>query len=133
MIPLSACPAGGAHTFSDDWGDPRSGGRTHKGTDIFDAKGSPALAVVSGTVSRQTSGGLGGLGLYLSGNDGHTYYYAHMDSFSVPEGTSVKAGQTIATVGNTGNASGGAPHIHFEIHPNGGSAINPYPSLVRVC
>ena len=132
-IGLEACPAGGPHSFSNDWGAPRSGGRSHQGNDILSPHGSPALAVRAGTIIRLRSGGLGGLALYLRDNAGNEYYYAHMSGFAVSQGQSVGAGQTIAYVGNTGNARGGPPHIHFEIHPGGGGAINPYPSLVRVC
>lgn len=132
-IPLQACPAGGPHSFSNDWGAPRSGGRRHQGNDILAPHGSPSLAVVSGRITRLRSGGLGGLALYLWGDDNNEYYYAHMSGFAVSQGERVSAGQTIAYVGNTGNARGGPPHIHFEIHPGGGGPINPYPSLVRVC
>ncbi|HVE91653.1 MAG TPA: peptidoglycan DD-metalloendopeptidase family protein [Actinomycetota bacterium] len=133
-ISLSACPAGGPRSFTNDWGAPRGGGRRrHKGNDIFASNGSPALAVVSGTISRTSSGGNGGLAIYLRGDDGNEYYYAHMSSFSASQGQRVGAGQRIAGVGNTGNARGGAAHIHFEIHPGGGGPINPYPSLIKVC
>ncbi|HVL81740.1 MAG TPA: M23 family metallopeptidase, partial [Actinomycetota bacterium] len=129
-----ACPAAGPRSFSNDWGAPRGGGRRrHKGNDIFAAHGSPAAAVVDGRISRISSGGLGGLSIYLWGDDGNQYYYTHMSGFATSTGQRVSAGQTIAYVGNTGNARGGAPHIHFEIHPGGGAPINPYYSLIRVC
>lgn len=134
VIPLDACPAAGPRSFSNDWGAPRGGGRrSHKGNDIFAPHGSPAAAVVSGRISRLSSGGISGLMVILQGNDGNSYYYVHMSDFAVSQGESVSAGQTIAYVGNTGNARGGPAHIHFEIHPGGGAAINPYYSLIRVC
>lgn len=134
VIPLDACPAAGPRSFSNDWGAPRGGGRrSHKGNDIFAPNGSPAAAVVSGRISRLSSGGISGLMVILQGNDGNSYYYVHMSDFAVSQGQSVSAGQTIAYVGNTGNARGGPAHIHFEIHPGGGSATNPYYSLIRVC
>ena len=131
---LQACPAAGPRSFTNDWGAPRGGGRRrHKGTDVFAAMGSPAAAVVSGRISRLSSGGNAGLSVYLWGDDGNEYFYAHMSGYNASTGQRVSAGQTIAYVGNTGNARGGAPHIHFEIHPGGGAAINPYYSLIRVC
>jgi murein DD-endopeptidase MepM/ murein hydrolase activator NlpD len=134
VFALARCPSSGPHAFSNDWGAPRGGGRRrHRGNDIFAPMGSPAVAPVPGVVSRESSGGNAGLGLYFWGDDRNEYFYAHMSGFAVPTGTRASAGQTIAYVGNTGNARGGPPHIHFEIHPGGRAPVNPYPSLVRVC
>lgn len=128
------CPQAEPMFFRNDWGNRRSGGRTHKGTDIFGSKGNNVVAVTSGSLRTRT-GGLGGTALWLYGNDGHAYYYAHLDGWAsgVSTGTRVSQGTVIGYVGNTGNARGGANHTHFEIHPNGGAAINPYWTLAQVC
>ena len=81
------------------------------------------MAVVSGTVQmRQNS--LGGNALWVNGDDGNRYYYAHLSRY---EGSNraVAQGEIIGYVGSTGNA--GVPHLHFEVHPGGGAAVNPYP------
>lgn len=100
------------------------------GTDVFAFKGTPVIAPVSGTLELR-KGSIGGNAFYLKGVDGVTYYGAHLDTITAPAGP-LKAGDQIGTVGNTGNADGGTPHLHFEIHPNG-VAVNPYPTLKRWC
>jgi murein DD-endopeptidase MepM/ murein hydrolase activator NlpD len=128
-----ACPVEGPYSYIDSWGAPRSGGRSHKGTDIMAAHGKAVYAYADGVISRATSGGLGGIAVYLQGDDGNQYYYAHLDSFSVGEGERVSAGQPIGVNGSTGNASASAPHVHFEVHPGGGTAVNPYPFVAKAC
>ncbi len=128
-------PVQGPNSFVDTWGAPRSGGRSHKGTDIMTARNTPIVAVTNGVI-RKTSpsdAGLGGITIYLTGDDGNVYYYAHLSSIEggIKAGVRVEIGQVIGYAGNTGNASGGAVHLHFEIRPGGGAAINPYPTLVK--
>ena len=132
--PSGACPVGAVHSFTDTWHAPRSGGRQHQGTDVFAPYGSPAFAVVDGVIERWSNGGLGGIALWLRGDDGSRYYYAHNVSNVAKPGERVKAGQLIAYVGTTGNAATTPPHIHFESHPpGGGGARNPYPWLRALC
>lgn len=133
VIPLDYCPVQGPHVFSNDWGAPRGGGtRRHKGNDLMAPHGAPIVATVAGRVTRTGNGGLGGKTVYLWGN-GVEFYYAHLSSIDVSAGQTVSAGQRLGANGDSGNARGGPPHLHFEIHPGGGGAVNPYPSLIRVC
>ena len=128
-----ACAVGPANTFSDTWGAPRSGGRRHKGTDLFAPYGSPVYAVSNGVVANVRSGGLGGLAIILRGDDGDSYYYAHESSIDAAEGARVLAGELIGRVGSSGNAAGGAAHVHFERWPGGGPPVNPYDFLRTIC
>ncbi|HZD68471.1 MAG TPA: peptidoglycan DD-metalloendopeptidase family protein [Actinomycetes bacterium] len=128
-----ACPVEPPYSYVDSFGAPRSGGRTHEGIDIMAPRGAKELAFTDGVVSREHSNTLGGLVLWLDGDNGDQYYYAHLSGYAVPQGTRVRAGQHVAYVGNTGDARYTAPHLHFEWHPGGGAAANPYSNLKRVC
>jgi murein DD-endopeptidase MepM/ murein hydrolase activator NlpD len=121
------CPVHGA--FTDDWGQPRSGGRPHQGTDIFAPEGTPVVAVGAGSVSYGNDPTGGGNTASVSAN-GNTYSYLHLSGFA-GDARAVVQGEVIGYVGMTGNASG--PHLHFEIHPNGGAGIDPYPTLSQYC
>lgn len=125
------CPVQGARAFSNDWGQPRSGGRRHQGNDIFASRGTPVVASVAGTVKGHSSS-LGGISYYLAGADGNTYFGTHLDRLSGASGR-VGAGTVVGYVGSSGNASANSPHLHFEIHPGGGGAVNPYPTISRYC
>jgi murein DD-endopeptidase MepM/ murein hydrolase activator NlpD len=120
------CPIRGPLTFTDTWGAPRGGGRRHEGTDLMNPYGTPNVAVVSGTFETHHSG-LGGLSIYLHGDDGNTYYYAHLSQIVGPD-RRVAQGELVARTGSSGDAT--TPHTHFEFHPNGGRAVPSY-SLLR--
>ncbi len=124
------CPVQGRHQFSNGWGQLRAGGRRHEGVDIFAPRGTPVVASVDGALVH-AAGPRAGLAYYLRGDDGNTYYGAHLNTVA-PEGR-VARGAVVGTVGSTGNARGTTPHLHFEIKPGGGPPVNPYPTLVRWC
>ncbi len=128
MTPIGSFifPVRGPNTFSNDWHAPRRG-HLHQGNDIFAARGTPCVACVSGTV-HHGEGKNAGLYVRLVGDDGNVYYYMHLDGFAATG--HVSAGTVIGDLGDTGNAKGTPPHLHFEIHPGGGAAINPYPILM---
>ncbi|MQA78909.1 MAG: peptidoglycan DD-metalloendopeptidase family protein [Streptosporangiales bacterium] len=128
-----ACPVGDPLTISDTWGASRSGGRAHQGTDMLAPMGTPVFAVEDGTINRAGNNGLGGIVIILQGKSGDQYYYAHNSANLVNTGQKVVAGEQIAKVGMTGNAQGTVPHVHFELWPGGGSAINPYPFVQALC
>jgi murein DD-endopeptidase MepM/ murein hydrolase activator NlpD len=128
VIDGMTCPLPGA-AYANDFGQPRPGGRTHQGNDMFAPTGTPELAVVSGNVT-YGDGGLGGMGAYIAGDDGNRYVYFHLSAYVGPP-RHVTVGEVIGKVGATGDATG--PHLHFEIHPGGGPAVDPYPTLQRIC
>jgi hypothetical protein len=140
-------PVVGKVAYIDDFGAPRGSGR-HQGNDLMSPKRSPAVAAESGKVKYWTTSGAAGCMLYLYGDSGTTYYYIHLNNdltlrndnrgkcvkgvtYSVNNGAKVQAGQQIAYVGDSGDANGGMSHLHFEIHPNGGRAVSPYPWLQK--
>lgn len=127
-------PVADPHTFSSTFGAPRSGGRSHEGNDIFAPMGTPLVACERGVIDNMGVGELGGTKLWVVGESGTEYYYAHLSAYAdgITDGTTVEVGQIIGYVGNTGNAISTPPHLHFEIHPGGGSAIDPYPLLHAV-
>lgn len=120
--------------FTNSWGARRSGGRRHKGTDIMAPCGAPVFAVTDGTVTDMHSGGNGGIMLYLRAANGDIFFYAHLKRYApgIQPGSAVRTGQLIAYNGNTGNARGGPCHVHFEWHPRGGRAVNPYALLAAI-
>ena len=130
-----ACPVDGDHSFIDSWGFPRSGGRRHKGTDIMAARGTDAVAIQAGTIETMGYDRLGGNYIILISWNNNRYYYAHLDAFAegVSEGQYVASGELIGYVGDTGNARGTPPHIHFEYRPDMGNRVNPYPLLTTIC
>ena len=124
------CPVQGPRAFSNDYGAPRGGGASHQGNDILAPLGTPVVANVDGVVTQRT-GAVSGLAYFLAGDDGSRYFGAHLDSFGASG--RVSAGTVIGTVGDTGDAAGGPPHLHFEIHPGGSGYTNPYSTLTRYC
>ena len=126
---LERCPVPGA-TYVNDWGFPRSGGRAHEGNDLFAPRGTQVLAPAAGTVVTST-GSIGGRQFRLTTADGTMILGSHMEGFGATG--RVAAGAVIGTVGSSGNAAGSRPHLHFEVHPDGGAAMNPYPLLRQVC
>lgn len=123
------CPVAGPRAFADTWGAARSGGRSHEGVDMMSPGGTPLVAVESGSAQFKTTN-LGGNSVWLNGASGTRYFYAHLSAW---EGSSrsVSQGEVIGYVGATGNTT--ANHLHFELHPGGGQAVNPYPYVRAVC
>jgi hypothetical protein len=140
-------PVVGKVQYVDDFGSPRPGGR-HQGNDLISAKRSPAVAAEAGKVKYWTTSGSAGCMLYLYGDSGTTYYYIHLNNdltlqndnrgkcvkgvaYTVSNGARVQPGQQVGYVGDSGDANGGSSHLHFELHPNGGGAVSPYPYLQK--
>lgn len=130
-------PVVGDVNFIDSFGFPRQVGNPnqhwHEGTDVMARHGAEVVAVEGGTITRiGDDSGLGGLRIWLEGDSGNRYYYAHFSSYAegLAVGDRVEAGQLIGHVGNTG-APGAAPHLHFEVYPAGShDPVNPYPLLI---
>ena len=146
-VPTLLFPVAGAATYTDDFGEPR-GGLKHEGNDLMAAKRTPAIAVENGKVKFWTTSANAGCMLYLYGDSGTTYLYIHLNNDltlkndnrgkcvagtayakGLKDGARVTAGQQVGYVGDSGDANGIASHLHFEVHPNGGSAVDPYPYL----
>ena len=129
-------PVAGEASFSDDFGVTRTT-TWHHGNDIFAARGTPLVAVTAGTLFNVGWNGVGGNRLWLRDAAGNEFYYAHLARFSprAVEGAQVNAGDVIGYVGDTGDAAGTPPHLHFEIHPpelraeGYDGVVNPYPYL----
>ncbi len=134
-VKLDRFPVQGLCFFGDTWGAARGGGRTHVGVDIIAEEGKLLYAVVDGEVSKlywDQPGALSGNGLRIAQPNGTYFTYLHLLSLApgIELGTEVKAGDVIGFVGNTGSSA--TAHLHFEIHPNGGTAINPYPYVKAI-
>jgi len=116
---------------ADTWGEARSEGRNHEGTDIFAGRGTPVYAAARGFVLRAGENRLGGTIVFTAGAGGIGYYYAHLDRIAdgIRVGASVTTDTVLGYVGNTGNAAGTPPHLHFGMYTREGPA-NPYPLLV---
>jgi len=129
------CPVNGASSFSNSWGAPRSGGRTHKGVDMSASRGTPLVAMESGAIYRLSNSSLGGISIYLIGNSGDLYYYAHLDAWAegLAGGQRVAAGDPLGIVGTTGNSPSWAPHLHLGWKPGNGDWANPYPMVNGLC
>jgi murein DD-endopeptidase MepM/ murein hydrolase activator NlpD len=128
--PSFICPIDGPLAFSDDFGAPRGGGRRHMGNDLLSPRGTPNLAVVDGTIETRPWAG-GGITIFLAGADGTTYVYMHLMQIVGAVPRRVAQGEVIGLVGNTGDAQG--YHTHFEAHPGGGPAVDPYPLVSASC
>jgi len=133
--PLYAFPVAGKgnSAIQSFWEAPRDGGkRRHEGIDIFAKKGTPVVAVTDGFISDTSDRGLGGKQVWQrAGMFGNSIYYAHLDRIAVEAGVSVKAGDTLGYVGNTGNAKGGPAHLHFGIYEGWQGAVDPLPFVYR--
>ena len=128
MIPVQGVKA---KQISDTWGAARSQGRKHEGVDIFAKRGTPVLSATQGIVSRVGLNTLGGKVVWVTGPNLSRHYYAHLDDYAVDiqEGDWVEAGEVLGYVGDSGNAKGTPPHLHYGIYLNGSGAVNPYPFL----
>jgi murein DD-endopeptidase MepM/ murein hydrolase activator NlpD len=131
-----ACPVAGRFAYGSGWGAPRDGGaRRHQGIDLLAPAGTRLVAVEDGRVGPRwgQDGGRAGVRLWLHGESGTHYLYAHNRRNLAHPGQRVRGGQALAEVGSSGNAAGGPPHLHFELHPHGGPAVNADATVRRWC
>ena len=122
-----------SYNLSDSWHDPRDGGaRLHKGIDIFAPKGTEIVAVADGIVSYIGDQPKGGHCLWLTTENGSSFYYAHLDRWAAGlyEGMEVQSGDLLGYVGNTGNAKYTPSHLHFGVSQND-EMVNPFPLLTK--
>ena len=129
---IKVFPVQGRCSFTNTWQESR-GSRRHEGVDIIAPKGNLIYAVVDGTITKvYNNASLTGNGVRLTTADGTYFFYAHLDTIApnIVPGTVVKAGQILGTNGATGNTT--TPHLHFEVHPFGGAAIDPTPIVAAV-
>jgi peptidoglycan LD-endopeptidase LytH len=128
VVPVAGLPRS---RLSNNWGEPRSGGRRHEGIDIFVRCGQPVVSATEGIVTSVGENHLGGQVVWVLGPGGSMHYYAHLSRHAeIRQWDLVRPGDPVGYVGNTGNAAGGPCHLHYGIYLKGG-AINPYP-LLRV-
>jgi murein DD-endopeptidase MepM/ murein hydrolase activator NlpD len=132
-VPLRVFPVAtppGA-TYSDDFhaprADPNGTVRQHLGNDLFAPDGTPVLAPDDGAI-RYTVDPIGGPSFYLKADDGTTYYGTHLSAYE-GDARRVSAGEVVAYVGHGGNAANTPSHLHFEVHPPGAGAVDPFPFL----
>jgi murein DD-endopeptidase MepM/ murein hydrolase activator NlpD len=133
-VPLTISPVIGAtkNSIISFYGDARSGGRKHEGIDIVAPKGTIVVAPSEGTITDVSYNILGGKVIWMKdAKEKRTYYFAHLDSQIVAKGTFVKPGDTLGTVGNTGNARRTRSHLHFGIYKNNGRTPADYVRSIR--
>jgi murein DD-endopeptidase MepM/ murein hydrolase activator NlpD len=125
-------PVDGVRTraIADTWGAARDAGRRHEGTDVFAPRGTAVLSATRGVVLRIGETGIGGRQVWVTGPGGERHYYAHLEGWAdgLHVGQRIAAGDVLGQVGDTGNARGTPPHLHYGIYGEGG-ALNPYPRL----
>lgn len=129
-IPGFRCPVAGPHGIANNYGDRRRGG-PHQGVDMPADSGTPVVAVLPSRVVDVVRGGWMGRGIIVRDAGGNEWWYAHLSKTYVSDGEALAAGETIGRVGCSGHCTG--PHLHFEYHPGGGSARNPYRILRSAC
>ena len=128
-----ACPVGPGRNVTNSFGDSRGGGRRHQGIDIMAAYSTPVYAIEGGTIVKAYTNRRGGLSIFLRAGSGVQYFYAHQSANLVVTGQAVTAGQLIGRVGTSRNASGAAPHVHFERLVGGRSPVDPYGLVKATC